>query len=245
MKNYIAIGIFCGILTFLFMKIVSGKKVEDDGGFAVDSSHLPIEHSFGLDDKFSPRGNIVFRASKAGYASFKSATELSNDEVDKLQRLVSDNGFYYIRSPTKIGSTISFEEANNETATKYVQTFVKACYLYGSRLEETITVSVDNSGNVIGLNIVSPRSACSTDEHYSNVPTMFNSSVVVQQQVAGAVPDTATFNKNLEEVAHNDAVKSKDNRSFLAKYWMYILPVFLILMLSSQAEQPAEGGGGE
>lgn len=244
MKSYLAFGVLCGVLTFLLIKVISGKKMsDDDGGFAIDSSHLPIEHSFGLEDKFSPRGNIVFHTSKAGYASFKSTPELSNDDIDKLQKLVSENGLYYIRSPTKIGSTFEAEDANNQTATKYVQTFVKACYLYGSRLQETITVSVDNSGNIIGLNIVSPRSQCSTDDHYSNVPTIFNSSVVVQQQVAGAVPDTATYNKNIEREARSESGKSKDNRSFLAKYWMYILPVFLILMLSSQAEQPGEGGG--
>ena len=34
--------------------------------------------------------------------------------------------------------------------------------------------------------------------------------------------------------------KGKDNRSFFAKYWMYIVPVVLVLMLSSQAEPEGE-----
>ena len=235
-----------GLLPCLLIAFVKCQKKnnEDDSIFSVDSSHsLPIEHSFGLDDKFSPRGNIVFRGSRIGYASFKGSIELSNEEVDKLQRLVADNGLYFIRSPTKIGSTFVTDKGSNKTVTKYVKTFVKACYLYGSRLQEAITVSIDFSGNVIGLNIVSPRRACSTDTHYSNVPTVFNSSVIVQQQVAGAMPDVQTYQKKIDDDKSRENGKGgKDNRSFLAKYWMYILPVFLILMLSSQAEQPAEGG---
>ena len=53
-----------------------------------------------------------------------------------------------------------------------------------------------------------------------------------------------TFVRKLEEEKADEAAgKGKDSKSFLGKYWMYILPVFLILMLSSQGEQPAEGGG--
>lgn len=64
------------------------------------------------------------------------------------------------------------------------------------------------------------------------------------QQVAGAVPDTQTFVKRIEQEKSDEAAgKGKDNRSFIAKYWMYIVPVFLVLMLGSQAEPPAGEGG--
>jgi len=36
--------------------------------------------------------------------------------------------------------------------------------------------------------------------------------------------------KEKEEKKKTD--ESQDKRSFLAKYWMYILPVFLLLMMS-------------
>jgi len=216
------------------------KNSDDDSAYSsIDMSQsLVLEHSFGVDDDFSSRGSIIFKNSRAGYASFSSVTELSDDEVSKLTKLVEENGLYFIRSATRIGGKV------NETS--YVQTFVKACYLYGSGLQEAITVSIDYSGNVIGLNIVSPRSQCSVDGgNYRNVPTLFNSSVIVQHQVAGAVPDVQPFIDQEMKKKRKDNPEGKDNRSFLAKYWMYILPVFLILMLSAQAEPPAEGGGGE
>jgi len=216
------------------------KGSDDDSAYSsIDMSQsLVLEHSFGVEDDFTSRGSIVFKNSRAGYASFSSVTELSDDEVSKLAKLVEENGLYFIRSPTRIGGKV------NET--DYVQTFVKACYLHGSGLQEAITVSIDYSGNVIGLNIVSPRSQCVVDGgNYRNVPTSFNSSVIVQHQVAGAVPDVQPFIDSETKRRSKDNKSEKDNRSFLAKYWMYILPVFLILMLSAQAEPPAEGGGGE
>lgn len=59
------------------------------------------------------------------------------------------------------------------------------------------------------------------------------------------VPDTQTFVKRMErQQAEEAAGKGKDNRSFLAKYWMYIVPIFLIVMLNFQGEAAQDGGGG-
>lgn len=230
-----------GFLLALTSLVICQNKVSDDDSTysTIDMSQsLMLEHSFGVEDDFKPRGNIIFRNSRAGYASFASATELSDDEASKLDKLVDENGLYFIRAPSKIGGKIN--------GTNFVQTFVKACYLHGSGLQETITVAIDFSGNVIGVSIVSPRSECATGGHsYSQVDTTFNSSVVVQHQVAGAVPDVQPFVDSQKKQEKEKDKKEKDNRSFLAKYWMYILPVFLILMVSSQAEPPAEGGEGE
>lgn len=233
------------LLLFMFSVVRSQRKSSSDESLhnTIDTSNsLPIEHAFGIEDAFSPRGNIVFKSSKLGLASFSGATELTDEEVVKLQHLVENNGLYFIRSPAMIGASFS-DDASGVNKTNYVQTFVKACYLYGSQLREVITVSTDFSGNVIGLNIVSPRSDCVHD--FKTAPTFFNSTVIVQPQVAGAGPDTSTFIRKLEKEAEESKKGPKDNRSFLAKYWMYILPVFLILMLSAQTEQPGEGGGGE
>jgi len=231
-----------GILFCLGFTFASKKQEEDSNIFSSHTSHtLPIEHAFGPDDDFTPRGNIVFKTSKVTTASFQQDVELSDAEVDKLLKVVKDDQLYFIRSPTKIGGVISGDsEDSNEV--KYVSTFVRACYLYGSALSEIIKVAVDNSGNVIGLSIVSPRHDCSIAQKKTLLYPVFNSTVLVHQQVLGAVPDTQTYVKKLEhDKAEEAAGKGKDNRSFFAKYWMYIVPVFLVLVLSSQAEPPAEG----
>ncbi|XP_057315053.1 ER membrane protein complex subunit 10-like [Hydractinia symbiolongicarpus] len=230
--NFLPLLVVCSISQFSHC-----KKFSDDEITFSTHGNLLLQHAFGPNDQFSSRGEVVFKSSK-GTAVFKDKIELSRSDLEKLEKLVKEDGLYFIRSPTKIGGALE----NNDTS--YVSTFVRACYLYGSGLQETITVAVDYSGNVIGLNIVSPRSECKIDDFDGFEGAMFNSTVLVQQQVAGAVPDTQTFVKRIEQEKSDEAAgKGKDNRSFIAKYWMYIVPVFLVLMLGSQAEPPAEEGG--
>ena len=171
------------LATFVVIQQVHCKKVaEDESIFSMHSSYtLPLEHSFGTDDKFSARGNIIFKTSKSTTASFTHEIELSDQEVDKLRNLGQEDGLYFIRSPIRIGGSLTDDESNNGTS--YVSTFVKACYLYGSGLQESITVAIDYSGNVIGLSIVSPRSDCQTEFESQDATHVFNSTVLVQQQV--------------------------------------------------------------
>ncbi|CAB4006789.1 ER membrane complex subunit 10, partial [Paramuricea clavata] len=54
-------------------------------------------------------------------------------------------------------------------------------------------------------------------------------------------PETQTYIKKLEDERRGkERGKGKDNRSFFAKYWMYIVPLLLFLLLSGQ-EPPAGG----
>ena len=62
----------------------------------------------------------------------------------------------------------------------------------------------------------------------------------MQQMENGPVPDTAAFVQKVEEEKRKvENGEVKDNRSFLAKYWMYIVPV--VLMAINGAASP-EGG---
>lgn len=57
-------------------------------------------------------------------------------------------------------------------------------------------------------------------------------------------PDTASFIQKLErEREARDHGEVKDHRGFFAKYWMYIVPV-AILVLVSGATSPEGGSGG-
>lgn len=56
-------------------------------------------------------------------------------------------------------------------------------------------------------------------------------------------PDTASFIQKLDrEREARDRGDVKDNRGFFAKYWMYIVPV-AVLVLVSGASSPDAGGG--
>lgn len=206
---------------------------------------LDIEHAFGVDQPFTKKGTVSLRGFKTTVTGhYTQEIALSGKEMSLLEDLARRDGFYLIRAPVDVGT----KDGDSKSTQKYASTFVKACYLYGSRLSETMSVSVDYAGNVIGISLVSPKSACpgqlseGVEEEMNQ--DVFNSTVVVQQQVAGVIPDTQTFVKRIEKERSETAKgQGKENKSFLAKYWMYIVPIFLIVMLSSQAD-PEEGGGG-
>ena len=56
--------------------------------------------------------------------------------------------------------------------------------------------------------------------------------VQVSFPIVGASPDVHTFIQMKEKEEKKKTEESQDKRNFLAKYWMYILPVFLLLMMS-------------
>ena len=60
----------------------------------------------------------------------------------------------------------------------------------------------------------------------------------------GPQPDTAAFIQRMEqEKLAKERGETKDNRSFFAKYWMYIIPVVLVLAMSGGQEGGGNGGG--
>lgn len=57
-------------------------------------------------------------------------------------------------------------------------------------------------------------------------------------------PDTASFIQKIErEREARDHGDPKDQRGFFAKYWMYIVPVAIIVLISG-ATSPEQGGAG-
>eukprot|EP00794_Sanderia_malayensis_P018262 gene18262-20082_t len=227
------------LLTIFFIfsqcDFMSAKRGDDDIDMKAYSSFaLPLQHAFGTgaEASFSPRGSIVFKTLRTSMASLAREVTLTQEEYDKLDELVRNDGIYRIRSPAKIGDSFDKEDV------PYVSTFVKACHLVYSNLAEIITVSIDNSGSVIGISLRTEKKECPQDiDAKMDTVRTFNTTINVQLQTAGAGPETQAFIRRIEkEEADKLAGKDKDNRSFLAKYWMYILPVVFIFMMAGQQE---------
>eukprot|EP00112_Aurelia_sp_Birch-Aquarium-sp1_P013422 Seg2847.6 transcript_id=Seg2847.6/GoldUCD/mRNA.D3Y31 product="ER membrane protein complex subunit 10" protein_id=Seg2847.6/GoldUCD/D3Y31 len=231
------------VCLLIFSTIIAKKVDEDFEPPSHSSFSLPLQHAFELGDdaKFAPRGSVVFKTLRSSHASLAREVSLTSEEYEKLEELVRNDGVYRIRAPAKIGDSLDKPDAF------YVSTFVKACHLLYSGLSEIITVSIDSSGNVIGISLRTDKKECpqNLDEVEMKLDgrRTFNTTVHVQLQSSGAVPDTQVFVRKIErEEAEKLAGKEKDNRSFLAKYWMYILPAVFIMMLAGQ-QDPNEGQG--
>ncbi|PFX29070.1 ER membrane protein complex subunit 10 [Stylophora pistillata] len=206
-----------------------------------DELVFTLEHCLneGTNAVFKPRGTIHVKSLKSSAGIFSEHEELSVEDVDNLRDLASSNGYYRIRLWPK--SAESSDDIDSS-----VTTFVKACALFTSRLTETITLSLDNAGHLYGVGLIVPDGGCQAktlnlDE--MSLPYSFNTSVVVMLQGTGQLPDTANYIQKIEKEKRDKAAgQTQDNKSFLAKYWMYIVPVVVLMMLTSQ--QPEQQGEG-
>ncbi|XP_058973379.2 ER membrane protein complex subunit 10-like [Pocillopora verrucosa] len=226
------------LLLFLQISFKMVVCVESRG----DELVFTLEHCLteGTNAVFKPRGTIHVKSLKSSSGIFSEQETLSFEDVNNLRDLASTNGYYRIRLRPK--SAESSDDVENS-----VTTFVKACALFTSRLTETITLSLDNAGHLYGVGLIVPDGGCEAKTlnlDGMSLPSSFNTSVVVMLQGTGQLPETATYIQKLEKEKRDKAAgQTQDNRSFLAKYWMYIVPVVVLMMLTSQQpEQQGEGG---
>jgi len=205
-----------------------------------DLYSLVVEHS--LDQSggavFTRRGMIDLHSLKSSVASYTSeSSQATVVDKHKLKELAETGGIYRVR----VGKWSA-----DGASIAYVYSFIKACSLYQSRLTDVVTVHIDQSGGLIAASLSSPIPYCTG--HYPGVEELgtFNTTVEVQQTVTGPAPDTQAYIQKLE---HEKMEKAKgqqgDNRSFFAKYWMYLVPLFLFMMILSNVDpNAAQGGGG-
>jgi len=203
-----------------------------------DLYSLVVEHS--LDPTsgalFTRRGVIDIHSLKSSVASY--TPDSSHSEVDKhrLKELAEKGGIYRVRVGRWSG---------DGSSTSYVYSFIKACSLYESRLSDVLTIHVDQSGGLIAVTLSSPTPYCTGHAPSLGELGGFNTTVEVQQTVTGPVPDTQAY---IQKIEHEKIEKAKgqqgDNRSFFAKYWMYLVPLFLFMMILSNVDPGAQGGGG-
>ncbi|KAI2666310.1 ER membrane protein complex subunit 10 [Labeo rohita] len=89
------------------------------------------------------------------------------------------------------------------------------CSLVESHLSDVITLHTDVSGYVIGVSIVT---------------------------IPG--PETAPYIERMEQEMEKKGKNPQEQKSFFAKYWMYIVPLVLFLMMSGAQDQSGGGAGG-
>eukprot|EP00128_Syssomonas_multiformis_P010633 Colp12_sorted_trinity150504_noHs@10076 len=223
-------SLLCGLfLLGLFRSVVSSVAVEAVVASSIQGEStgpvtLSFEHSFDIDATYQTRGSIQF--AKAGKHRFVKH-EWSEEQIASLKALASSGGFYRLRvksDPRKEDSP-------------YVVAIAPACQLLRST-SEVLTVHVDERGFVTAVTYTPSGSDCDENE-VAPQQLLSRSAVIFETPSAGVTP----FVENYVDTRSNKKEgKEVDNRSFIQKYWMYIVPGLLLMLLSSGGGDAPQGG---
>uniref|UniRef100_A0A7E4VNJ6 ER membrane protein complex subunit 10 n=1 Tax=Panagrellus redivivus TaxID=6233 RepID=A0A7E4VNJ6_PANRE len=172
-------------------------------------------------------------------------------DINVIQK--SDGNFTGSIEPTKnLGETLAtkLKEAvkQNPKALYYIQagpllTSNSACALLKANLAHDFAVTIDHEhGDFLSITIY-PRGIydasaedfdCSTEGTFEAYKPRLVSNVIVTSVKELPSPETAAYLQRIEEEKRaRQHGAAQDNRGFLAKYWMYIVPLALFMIVSS------------
>lgn len=181
-----------------------------------------MQHDLGK-GSFSNRGNIHIPGAKRKDAEATVAQE--ELDPDELLSLNSQDGHGLYRLKVNAFS----DTADNSTL---VMGFTCMEELRSARLQDAITIYSDEIGNIISVT-VRPINEISEARPSSEFTTVLS----IQTPSPAPVPDTAGFLDKLREEKLQKEQEEKNPKSFIAKYWMYVLPVVFFMFMSSAGQQ--------
>jgi len=196
------------------------EEPNDEGGLV-----LKMEHSFDGGKSYTNRGSVTIHSLRSGAVSIQQ-DDLSEAEKDTLEKLCDQDGLYLVRAVSNnlIGEAVtSYRSAHH------------ACNLIDTGLSDLFTIQLDWRHKLVSIHLATPNLQ-------NKIPLTavagFKSKVYVQHMESGPTPDTSSFIQRIEEEKlAKQRGDTTDNRSFFTKYWMYIIPFVLVLVMS--------GGGGD
>ncbi|KAJ2764842.1 hypothetical protein IWQ56_000490 [Coemansia nantahalensis] len=118
---------------------------------------------------------------------------------------------------------------------------ISRCRLHGADTEETFVAHESEAGDVFHIDYdAGTRANCMAPDRSPFAPAA-HSRALLRRRAAGPVP-------RLAEPVRIDAATGKEQapeapRSFIAKYWYYILPIVVLLLFTG--EEPQQEGGAQ
>lgn len=186
-----------------------------------------VEHSFHPDniDSYKPNGKINIKVGQKIHGFFNPTEKLSSQDVKQLNDCARADGWYKVR-------------VFNESVQVFTQT--RARLLVENGLSVVLKIRTSNTGRLNGVAIKTPRSEGNE----------LRTSMEIDSSAPAPMPDTQLYIQKMEEEkAQRAKGGEKDTRSFLSKYWMFILAALVLMMVftndPNQGQAPGGGGGGK
>ncbi|XP_028037582.1 ER membrane protein complex subunit 10 [Bombyx mandarina] len=196
--------------------------------------NMKLEHSLNCnDEKFCHRGSITLKSIRTGVPIIDQIL-FNEKHLEALKKLANEDEFYSIKTTITTGE--------NSKGTEYLSS-VKAQAFLENGLSDVINAWILPNGAVIAVNFQVANSTQPLKQATNEYK--LNSKFYLRYIEQAPVPDTASYIQKMERDREaREKGEMKDNRSFLAKYWMYIVPVAIFVMISGATNPEASAPAG-
>ncbi|XP_046978558.1 ER membrane protein complex subunit 10 isoform X1 [Vanessa cardui] len=193
--------------------------------------NIKIEHTLNCKhEEYCARGSISLKSIRTGIPIIDQIN-FNDGHINELKEIAKVDGIYALRTLVSTAESKDVE----------IFSFVRAKRFLESGLSDIIRAWVLPNGEVIALSLQVANTSELKDVEYRSSEYKLNSTFYIRHVDPAPLPDTASYIQKLErEKEAREKGDLKDNRSFLAKYWMYIVPIAIFVMISGAANpEPA------
>ncbi|XP_076882194.1 uncharacterized protein LOC143530587 [Bidens hawaiensis] len=202
-----------------------------------------LEHAFGDSSEFSAAGTFTARIKTSPHGGQTltklrfSRNDLTATEKEKFKKLLENDDYYKIRLPSDV---------LNAPGRDYVISSVKARCLPRDGLDEHIHIHMEGV-NILAVNYGSSGACQYPRQLKLPAKLFFNSHTALKY--SELAPRTPIFSEDIGgvDIGDDEGVKPMVERSFWAKYWMYLVPLGLIVMnaVTQGMNMPEEQAGAQ
>ncbi|KAL4131260.1 hypothetical protein QTP88_008597 [Uroleucon formosanum] len=216
MMHYRLICLFCSVLSGIYCSDTSYDSISD----------VYLEHELIPNAGFTKRSSILVNLESRN--DVVSTTTINDSDIQLLKQLASKNELYRLKVTVR---TLSGKETS-------FLTFTRACLIVGSKLNDILTLHLDHLDSPFAVNLATTSNNCNS---FNELDTSnFTTTVFFRRPENSPVPDTATYIQKMErERDAREKGKSSNNKSMLGKYWMYILPLVIFMMIAGASNPEA------
>ncbi|XP_050546315.1 ER membrane protein complex subunit 10 [Daktulosphaira vitifoliae] len=154
-------------------------------------------------------------------SDFTIESTISKYDFELIKKLANDNHMYKLKVTVRYLSGLK---------TSFL-TFTRACHILGHKTIYILTLHLDHLDLPFGANLATKSDKYEDTDDRDEYK--LSTTVFFRRPDSSPIPDTTTYIQKIErEREAREKGKSSNNKSMLGKYWMYILPLVIFMMIA-------------